>query len=87
MLNVYKVMSENITAAITHNGEQVKLIENSQFFCQKSVLTKFCLFTTIFRQFCNDMVDSGDEAAFDQVNASGEEGDAEVDRKLGRALK
>ena len=23
MLNVYKVMSENITAAITHNGEQV----------------------------------------------------------------
>ena len=26
MLNVYKVMSENITAAITHNGEQVRLI-------------------------------------------------------------
>ena len=25
MLNVYKVMSENITAAITHNGEQVSL--------------------------------------------------------------
>ena len=25
MLNVYKVMSENITAAITHNGEQVAL--------------------------------------------------------------
>ena len=24
MLNVYKVMSENITAAITHNGEQVR---------------------------------------------------------------
>ena len=23
MLNVYKVMSENITAAITHNGEQI----------------------------------------------------------------
>jgi hypothetical protein len=23
MLNVYKVMSENITAAITHHGEQV----------------------------------------------------------------
>ena len=26
MLNVYKVMSENITAAITHNGEQVRLL-------------------------------------------------------------
>lgn len=24
MLNVYKVMSENITAAVTHNGEQVR---------------------------------------------------------------
>ena len=32
MLNVYKVMSENITAAITHNGEQVgieKLVDPS----------------------------------------------------------
>ena len=25
MLNVYKVMSENITAAITHNGEAVRV--------------------------------------------------------------
>ena len=26
MLNVYKVMSENIIAAITHNGEQVPIL-------------------------------------------------------------
>ena len=89
MLNVYKVMSENITAAITHNGEQVRLIEDGldKMFGQKSVLTKFCLFRTSFWQFLNDMGDSGDEAAFDQVNASGEEGDAEADRQLGRAVK
>ena len=31
--------------------------------------------------------DSGDEAAFDQVNASGEKGDAEADRQLGGEVK
>ena len=33
------------------------------------------------------VADSGDEAAFDQVDASGEEGDAEADCQLGRAVK
>ena len=33
------------------------------------------------------VTDSGDEAAVDQVDASGEEGDAEADRQLGRAVK
>ena len=33
------------------------------------------------------MGDSGDEAALDQVYASGEERDTKADRKLGRALK
>ena len=39
MLNVYKVMSENITAAITHNGEQVW----DNMFWWTSVLTKFVM--------------------------------------------
>ena len=83
---MYKVMSENITAAITHNGEQVRLIEDDldKTFGETSVSNKLYCFLSIVDATVGD---SGDEAAFDQVNASGEEGDAEVDCKLGRALK